>query len=116
MDRLKAMSIFVATVDAGSLAAAARKLGHSPASVTRAVAHLEEVAGEQLLVRTTRRLSLTEAGARHVATYRLILEELAHLEARSQDVAISGSVVITAPELFGRLTVMPVVQDRKGVV
>lgn len=111
MDRLKAMSIFVAIVDTGSLAAAARKLGCSPASVTRAVAHLEEIAGERLLVRTTRRFAVTEAGARHVATYRLVLEELGHLEARSRDIAVSGSVVITAPELFGRLIVMPVVES-----
>lgn len=111
MDRLEAMSIFVAVVDAGSLAAAARKLGYSPASVTRAVAQLEAGAGERLLERTTRRFALTQAGARHVATYRLMLEELACLEARSQDAAIAGSVVITAPELFGRLHVMPVVES-----
>ncbi|WP_142850262.1 LysR family transcriptional regulator [Telmatospirillum sp. J64-1] len=111
MDRLEAMSIFVAIVDTGSLAAAARKLGYSPASVTRAVARLEASAGERLLVRTTRRFSVTEAGARHAATYRLILEELAHLETRSRDIAISGSVVVTTPELFGRLNVMPVVES-----
>lgn len=111
MDRLKAMSMFVAVVDAGSLAAAARKLGHSPASVTRAVAHLEEASGERLLIRTTRRFAVTDAGARHVETYRLILDELARLEARSKDVAISGGVVVTAPELFGRLNVMPVVES-----
>ncbi|MGV6871895.1 LysR family transcriptional regulator [Pseudochelatococcus sp. B33] len=111
MDRLEAMSIFVAVVDAGSLAAAARKLGYSPASVTRAVAQLEAGAGERLLERTTRRFALTQAGVRHVATYRLMLEELAGLEAQSQDAAIAGGVVITAPELFGRLHVMPVVES-----
>lgn len=111
MDRLEAMSIIVAIVDTGSLAAAARKLGYSPASVTRAVARLEAAAGERLLARTTRRFAVTEAGARHVATYRLILAELAHLEARSRDTAISGGVVVTAPELFGRLRVMPVVES-----
>ena len=111
MDRLEAMSIFVAVVDSGSLAAAARKLGYSPASVTRAVARLEAIAGERLLERTTRRFAVTEAGARHAASYRLMLEELAHLKAHSQDSAISGNVVVTAPELFGRLHVMPVVES-----
>ena len=111
MDRLEAMSIFVAVVDAGSLAGAARKLGYSPASVSRAVARLEGMAGERLLERTTRRFAVTETGARHAATYRVMLEELAHLEARPRDVAVSGNVVVTAPELFGRLHVMPVVES-----
>lgn len=111
MDRLEAMSIFLAVVDEGSLAAAARRLGCSPASVTRAVARLESISGERLLERTTRRFSVSEAGARHAAIYRIMLAELAQLEARSQDDVISGSVVITAPELFGRLNVMPVVES-----
>ncbi|PRD49924.1 LysR family transcriptional regulator [Phyllobacterium myrsinacearum] len=111
MDRLEAMSIFVAVVEAGSLAGAARKLGLSPASVTRAVTQLETTAGERLLERTTRRFAITEAGERHVSTYRLMLEELAHLETRTQDMDISGSVVITAPELFGRMKVMPVIES-----
>jgi Transcriptional regulator len=111
MDRLEAMSIFVAVVDTGSLAAAARKRGCSPASVTRAVAQLETAAGARLLERTTRRFAVTEAGARHVATYRTMLDELAHLEARAPDLDVTGSVVITAPELFGRMNVMPVVES-----
>lgn len=110
MDRIEAMSMFVAAVDAGSLAAAARKLGCSPASVTRAVAQLEATSGERLLERSTRQLFVTDAGSRHVGSYRMILNELAHLEKRSEDVEISGNVVITAPELFGRIHVMPVVE------
>ena len=111
MDRLEAMSIFVAVVDSGSFASAARKLGCSPASVTRAVSQLEEAAGERLLERSTRHLSITQAGNRHVASYRLILSELAHIERHKQAVEIRGSVVVTAPELFGRLHVMPVVES-----
>lgn len=110
MDRLEAMSIFVAVVDSGSLAGAARKLGLSPASVTRAVTQLENTAGERLLERTTRRFAITEAGERHVSTYRLMLEELARLETGPQALDITGSVVITAPELFGRMNVMPVIE------
>lgn len=111
MDRLQAMSIFIAVVESGSLAAAARKLGCSPASVTRAVASLEATAGERLIERTTRRFAVTEAGVRHLAAYRLVLDELAHLQAQSRDADIGGSVVITAPELFGRLQVMSVVES-----
>lgn len=111
MDRLEAMAIFVAVVEAGSLASAARKLGRSPASVTRAVAQLEATASERLLERTTRRFSVTEAGARHVATYRLMLDELGRLEEATQDAEVHGNIVITAPELFGQLHVMPVVES-----
>lgn len=109
MDRLEAMSIFLAVVDEGSLAAAARRLGFSPAKVTRAVAHLEEISGERLLERSTRRVAISEAGIRHAGTYRSVLSELAELEARARNTTITGNVVVTAPELFGRLKVMPVV-------
>jgi DNA-binding transcriptional LysR family regulator len=111
MDRLEAMSVFVAAVDSGSLAGAARKLGSSPASVTRAIVQLELASGERLLERSTRQLSVTEAGLRHLASYKLMLNELSSLEQNSSDVEISGSVVITAPELFGRLHVMPAVES-----
>ncbi len=111
MDRLEAMSIFLAVVDEGSLAAAARRLGCSTASVTRAVARLESISGERLLERTTRRFAVTEAGVRHVAIYRAILAELAQLKVSSQDAVVSGSVIITAPELFGRLNVLPVIES-----
>ena len=62
MDRIDAMRAFVATVDRGSLAAAARNLGYSPAAVTRAIAQLEARLGMQLLHRSTRALHLTQFG------------------------------------------------------
>ncbi|WP_173088535.1 LysR family transcriptional regulator [Devosia sp. 1635] len=105
------MSIYLAVIDAGSFAAAARRLGCSPASVTRAVTRLEEASGDRLLERTTRQFSVTEAGARHAAVYRLLLTELAQLEAHAQDPVVKGTVVITAPELFGRMNVIPVVES-----
>jgi len=111
MDRLDAMSIFLAVVDEGSLAGAARRLGCSPASVTRAVARLESISGERLLERTTRRLAVSEAGVRHASVYRVMLAELAQLDERLRNDVVSGSVVITAPELFGRLNVMPIVES-----
>jgi len=80
------------------------------ATVTRAVSQLEVNSGVRLIERTTRRFAVTETGARHVEKYRKILGELAHLEAQSPDTSISGTVVVTAPELFGRMRVMPVIE------
>lgn len=79
--------------------------------VTRAVAQLEVAAGQRLLERSTRRFAVTEDGARRVAAYRAILEELARLDGNAPDAEVSGTVVITAPELFGRLKVMRAVES-----
>lgn len=111
MDRIDAMAAFVATVDAGGLSAAARQLGRSPASITRAVAFLEARTGSQLLRRTTRSIKLTEAGAAFVASCRRILGELGEAElalARERE-SPRGLLTVTAPVLFGRLHVRPVV-------
>lgn len=111
MDRLDAMAVFVTIIDAGSLAAAARKLGRSPASVTRAVSLLEDRLGERLLHRSTRNLRLTESGERQAAVYRSVLAELAEIEGGpSTGDRLEGRITLTAPELFGRLKVMPVVE------
>lgn len=105
------MSIYVTVVDAGSLAAAARKLGCSPASVTRAIAQLESAASERLIERSPRHLRVTEAGQRHLAGYRRMLDELALIEDEGQERGINGALVITAPELFGRMHVLPLVES-----
>src|SRR5690606_1201734 len=91
------------------LAAAARRHGRSPATVSRALALLEHFAGTTLLLRSTRRLSLTPAGERHVATWREVLLKLGEVEPEKLGAPLRGSIVWTAPELFGRLKVMPVV-------
>lgn len=109
MDRLDAMRLLVTAVDEGSLAAAARRHGRSPATVSRALALLEHFAGTTLLLRSTRRLSLTPAGERHLATWREVLLKLEDVEPAQSGAPLSGSIVLTAPELFGRLKVMPVV-------
>ncbi|MCJ2083361.1 LysR family transcriptional regulator [Methylobacterium sp. J-090] len=110
MDRLDAMAVFVAVVEAGSLAAAGRRLGHSPATVTRAVAMLEERLGERLLHRSTRALRLTERGEHQASVYRSILAELADADGGDADTRITGRIVLTAPELFGRAILMPVLE------
>jgi len=111
MDRLDAMAAFVAAVDEGSLAGAARRLGRSPAAVTRAVALLERRTGTRLLYRTTRVVRLTEAGARYIATCRHVLTELeeAELLAAGERSAPRGILTVTAPAFFGRRYVRPLV-------
>ncbi len=111
MDRLDAMAVFVAVVEDGSLAAAARKLGYSPASVTRAVGMLEKHSGERLLHRSTRALRLTERGEGWLTVYRSILAELAEAEGgAAATTRIAGRITLTAPELFGRAILMPIVE------
>lgn len=107
------MSVLVAVVDAGSLSAAARRLGMPLATVSRKVAELESHLKTRLLHRTTRQLSLTEAGASYVAACRRILEEIGEAErAATGEYAVpKGELVVTAPVVFGRLHVVPVVAE-----
>ncbi len=74
MDRFDAMATLIAAVDGGSLSAALRALGTPLATVSPKVSHLEAQLRTQLVVRTSRRLSLTEAGPAYVAASRHILE------------------------------------------
>lgn len=111
MDRLDAMALFVTAVDEGSLVAAARRHRRSPAAVSRAIAMLEALAGTTLLLRSTRRLSLTPVGEQHLAIWREILLKLDDIGAEKDGTALRGEIVFTAPELFGRLEVMPVVEQ-----
>ena len=110
MDRLDSIALVVAAVEEGSLAAAARRHGRSPAAVTRAVTLLERHAGEALLLRSTRKLSLTTAGERHLAIWRDVMAKLHELEPENAPGPLQGRIVLTAPELFGRLKVMPLLE------
>jgi len=111
MDRFDAMTAFVAVIDEHGLAAAARKLGRSPAAITRAVAFLEQHTGARLLHRTTRSLHLTEAGERFAASCRRILAEMdsAELLAAGERAQPRGLLTVTAPVMFGRIRVRPYV-------
>ena len=111
MDRLQAMSTFVAVVDSGGFASAARKLNLSPPVVTRAVAELEERLGLRLLTRTTRVVRITDAGARYAEDCRRILAQIdeAEVAASGESAAARGTLTITAPVLFGREYVTPLV-------
>jgi len=99
--------------DRGSFAKAARHLNRSPAAVTRAVAELEARLGVRLLNRTTRAVSVTEPGQRFLAGARRVLADLSEIEqaAIGQGVAPRGELRLTAPIVFGRRHVLPLVTD-----
>jgi DNA-binding transcriptional LysR family regulator len=111
MDRLDAMELFASVADAQSFVAAARKHGLSAARVTRSVAALEARVGVRLLHRTTRAVRLTDAGTSYLAHCKRILLDVAAAEASavSAHKELSGTVSITAPRLFGRLHVTPLI-------
>jgi DNA-binding transcriptional LysR family regulator len=111
MDRLEAMRGFVLAVEEGSLAAAGRRLGRSPAAMTRALEFLERRIGATLLQRTTRALRLTQAGERYLATCRQVLAtlEAAERAAGGEQAELRGLLTLTSPATFGRLHVRPIV-------
>ena len=113
MDRLDAMSTLLAAVEAGSLSGASRKLGMPLATVSRKVSELEAHLKTRILNRTSRRLELTDAGRDYVAACKRIIEEIEEAEraASGEYKAVKGNLVITAPIVFGRLHVLPIVTD-----
>lgn len=113
MDRIAAMQAFIAVAETESFAEAARRLGLSPPSVTRAVATIEERIGTLLLHRTTRQVRLTEAGQRYLLDCRRIVAEVEEAEATAagDHAEPRGSFTITAPVMFGRIHVAPVLLD-----
>jgi DNA-binding transcriptional LysR family regulator len=110
MDRIDAMKVFVVALDEGSLAGAGRKLGRSPAAVSRAIAFLEARVGTELLHRTTRSIKLSEAGERYAAACRRVLTELeeADIIAAGERSAPRGTLTLTAPVLSGEMVLRPI--------
>lgn len=113
MDRLKAMSILLAVVETGSFTAAAKALRIPLPTISRRVNELENHLGARLLLRTTRKLVLTDAGQVYVQAARRILEEVEEVEriATGEYHLPRGELVLTAPLLFGRLHLLPVVTE-----
>lgn len=109
------MRVFQRVVDEGGFAAAARALDMSPAGVTRLVSDLEEHLGVRLLQRTTRRLSLTQAGEGYLAKVRHILNDIdeAHAAAQVHTQEISGVLRILAPPVLATHILAPVVAEFK---
>src|SRR5215472_3987542 len=111
MDRLDAMKVFVVAVDEGSLAATGRKLGRSPAAVSRAMAFLEDRAGSKLLYRTTRSIKLSEEGERYAASYRRVLAELEEADTITGERSVPrGTVSLTAGLFTGEMVILPIVE------
>lgn len=111
MDKLDALRVFAAVVDAGSLSAAGRHLDMPLATVSRKLADLERQLGVSLLVRTTRQLTLTDAGRQYLEACQRILADLEEADriVTGEYSEPRGELVITAPLVFGRLHVLPVV-------
>ena len=113
MDRFEAMAVFVAVAEAGSLSAAARELGLSLTSVSRQLAALEDRLGTRLILRTTRRLALTEAGRLYREQARRILSEVEEAEQAltAHQSEPSGRLHVAAPTLIGRLKLAPLLPE-----
>ena len=111
MDRLDRIRIFQMVAEVGSFAEAARKLRVAPVAASRAVAALERELEVTLLRRTTRSVGLTKQGADYLARSRRALAELddAARSVRGEDARPRGQLVVTAPVLFGRMHIMPIV-------
>lgn len=109
MDRFQEMQVFAAVAQDQGFSAAARRLGMSAASVTRAVAALEQRIGTPLLTRTTRSVHLSEAGQRYLEDCRRILADVQEAEdsAAGSHAQPRGQLMVTAPVLFGELFITP---------
>ena len=113
MDRIASMKIFVAVGEEQGFSAAAKRLGLSAPSVTRAVSALEHELGAQLLQRTTRIVRLTEAGARYLVDCRRLLADIADVEESlsGERKELRGQLAVTASVMFGRLFVTPLLLE-----
>ncbi|SAK59690.1 LysR family transcriptional regulator [Caballeronia glebae] len=111
MDRLTSLGVFVAAVEEGSFAAAARRFGLSPAMAGKHVSEIEARLNARLLQRTTRRLSLTDTGQAYYERSKQILEAFddANREASDSQGTARGVLRIAAPVTFGAMHLGPVV-------
>ena len=111
MDKLRAMQAFIHIAEEGSLTAAAQVMSSSLPAMVRTLAALEADLGVRLFNRTTRRISLTEEGRRHLQSCKLLLSNLEDAEAALTKEAgePAGHLTITAPMLFGQMHVAPAV-------
>jgi DNA-binding transcriptional LysR family regulator len=113
LDRLEAMAMLLSVVDTGSLSSAARELKIPVSTLTRRVTDLEESLGIRLLTRTTRKIALTDAGDTYVAAARRILDQVHDQErqAKGEFTVARGELVIAMPVQFGRLHVLPIINQ-----
>ncbi|MDQ7968372.1 MAG: LysR family transcriptional regulator [Oxalicibacterium faecigallinarum] len=111
MDSLKGVESFVKAVEEGGIAAAGRRLGVSAAAVSQNIARLEQQLGTRLLVRTTRRLALTESGQLYFQRVQALVRELEHAQAELSDWqdAPQGKLRIACSAAFGRNVLAPLI-------
>lgn len=111
MDRLDAMSVLLAAVESGSLSKASRTLRLPLATVSRKVAELEAHLNATLLIRSAKGLELTPVGRSYATAAKAILEQLTEAEraAAGEYTRPKGDLAVTAPVMFGRMHVLPVV-------
>jgi DNA-binding transcriptional LysR family regulator len=110
VDRIDAMKVFITAIDEGSLVGASRKLGRSPAAVSRAVTFLEARVGVQLLHRTTRSIKLSAAGEPYAIACRRVLADLlaADMQAACEKSVPRGTLSVTAPVVVGEDVLRPI--------
>jgi len=113
LDRFNELKVFVSVAESGGFAKAAARLRSSPPAVTRTVAALEQRVGVQLFSRTTRMVSMTEAGRRFLEHARRILTDLdvAESELAGESTMPSGHLTITSPVTMGRMMLPSIVTD-----
>jgi DNA-binding transcriptional LysR family regulator len=113
VDLFDAMKVVVAVVEAGSLSAAARRIGMPLATVSRKVSELEASLNTRLLTRSSRQLALTDAGQAYFLACKRILEQVAEAEraASGEYRAPTGEMTIATPVAFGRLHVLPIANE-----
>lgn len=111
MDQLRTLRTFIAVADLASFAEAGRRLNLSPTAVTRTIAALEDSLGVQLLMRTTRRVRLTDEGAAFLERARAGVAQIDQALdiARGSRSEPKGLLTVTAPVLFGRMHVLPAI-------
>jgi DNA-binding transcriptional LysR family regulator len=117
MDRLLSMRVFQRVIDEGGFAAAARALDMSPAVVTRLVADLEEHLGTRLLHRSTRRISLSEAGESYLGRVRVILQDIdeADILANQHTQELSGELHVLATPVLATYVLAPLIAGFRGL-
>lgn len=112
-DRLKTMAILVRVIDEGSISSGAKALRMPVATVSRRISELEADLNAELVLRSPRGLTLTDTGTAYVAACRRILDEVAEVErdASGEFSAPRGTLTLTAPIVFGRMHMLPVITD-----
>ena len=113
MDKLQSMRVFIEIAECQSFVKASQHLGLSAPAVTRAIAHLESRLGAKLFTRTTRHVRLTDAGQRFLGDAKRILDDVDEAEAAVSGSYLdpAGTITITAPILFGRKYVIPIIVE-----